>query len=111
MTQIDLNKNSLIYLFLEYISKLPFMIPVFWLCFFKYAHTTGVTQEVNCMAVYYNCTKIDMLLFIITDGCGLSRLPWEQLFEPVVNISRDGFQLTEHGGFVIYELLSSLLLP
>ena len=26
------------------------------------------------------------------------RLPWEQLFEPVINITRDGFEPTEHTG-------------
>ena len=35
------------------------------------------------------------------------RLPWKQLFEPVVNLSRDGFKMTEHNG--VCSLLFSLL--
>ena len=26
------------------------------------------------------------------------RLPWKQLFEPVINLSRDGFEMTKHNG-------------
>lgn len=40
-----------------------------------------------------------LLLLALIGGCGLAhRLPWKQLFEPVINITRDGFSLTEHSG-------------
>ena len=44
--------------------------------------------------------------------CFIARLPWEQLFEPVVNISENGFHLTEHGGesYRTPEIMSCLLL-